>query len=106
MGADLGDLDAQADLAQCYMNGTGVKPNRFLAASYFRLSALQGRNDFGNSWIYKEKYSKYFDENFPEFAAMELTNKQGKVKKDSTTGDRTAIEVLMGIQTYLNEKTS
>ncbi|CDH53333.1 hcp-like protein [Lichtheimia corymbifera JMRC:FSU:9682] len=58
MAADLGDADAQNDLAQCYHHGIGVKKDMHLAAKYYRKAARQGRGVMGNSWIYKPKYDR------------------------------------------------
>ncbi|KAJ1963953.1 hypothetical protein GGI12_001725 [Dipsacomyces acuminosporus] len=56
IAAELGDADAQADLAACYESGDGVKRDMKKAAHYFRLAHKQGREIFGNSWIFKKKY--------------------------------------------------
>ncbi|KAI8142768.1 hypothetical protein BJV82DRAFT_515912 [Fennellomyces sp. T-0311] len=56
IAADLGDPDAQNELAQCYHHGNGVKKNMTLAAKYYRKADRQGRGIVGNSWIYKNKY--------------------------------------------------
>lgn len=58
MAADLGDADAQNDLAQCYHHGIGVKKDMHLAAKYYRKAARQGHGAMGNSWIYKPKYDR------------------------------------------------
>ena len=69
--ADLGDADAQKELAGCYQNGEGVKQDRALAACYHRMAALKGRSEFGETWVYKEKYTEFFRENFPAYARLE-----------------------------------
>ncbi|KAJ2554798.1 hypothetical protein EV175_002470 [Coemansia sp. RSA 1933] len=56
VAADLGDADAQADLAACYEKGDGVKRDKKRAAHYFRLAHKQGVEMFGTSWIFKKKY--------------------------------------------------
>ncbi|KAI9496173.1 hypothetical protein BDB00DRAFT_726225, partial [Zychaea mexicana] len=56
LAADLGDPDAQNDLARCYSTGKGVKKDMKLAAKYYRLADKQGCGIMGNSWIYKSKY--------------------------------------------------
>ncbi|KAK4052410.1 hypothetical protein OIV83_002212 [Microbotryomycetes sp. JL201] len=56
LAADLGDMDAQQDLAFCLANGKGCKKNPKLAAKYYRLAVKQGASDFGLSWIWKAKY--------------------------------------------------
>ncbi|KAK4702606.1 uncharacterized protein P7C70_g3613, partial [Phenoliferia sp. Uapishka_3] len=56
LAADLGDPDAQSDLAFCYANGKGCKKNMKQAAKYYRLATAQGGESFGLSWIYKPKY--------------------------------------------------
>ncbi|KAF9414061.1 hypothetical protein BGZ94_000522 [Podila epigama] len=56
IAANLGDPDAQNDLAWCYYHGEGVKKDMFKSAKYYRLAAAQGLNTVGNSWIWKDKY--------------------------------------------------
>ncbi|GAA5914682.1 hypothetical protein JCM5296_001978 [Sporobolomyces johnsonii] len=56
LSADLGDADAQQDVAFCYANGKGCKKNLKKAAHYYRLAVQQGAEDWGLSWIYKPKY--------------------------------------------------
>ncbi|KAI8885907.1 HCP-like protein [Backusella circina FSU 941] len=56
IAADLGDADAQNDLAQCYLKGQGVKKDTHLAAKYYRKADKQGQGIMGNSWIWKPKY--------------------------------------------------
>ncbi|KAJ1948135.1 hypothetical protein FBU59_001736 [Linderina macrospora] len=56
IAAELGDADAQADLAACYESGDGVKRDKKKAAHYYRLAHKQGHEVFGNSWIFKSKY--------------------------------------------------
>ncbi|KAF9186660.1 hypothetical protein BGZ50_002372 [Haplosporangium sp. Z 11] len=56
IAANLGDPDAQNDLAWCYYHGMGVKKDMYKSAKYYRLAAAQGLGTIGNSWIWKEKY--------------------------------------------------
>ncbi|KAI9245987.1 hypothetical protein BY458DRAFT_494840 [Sporodiniella umbellata] len=56
VAADLGDADAQNDVAHCYNEGVGVKRDVFLAAKYYRKADKQGQGIMGNSWIWKSKY--------------------------------------------------
>ncbi|KAF9106416.1 hypothetical protein BGX29_009572 [Mortierella sp. GBA35] len=56
IAANLGDPDAQNDLAWCYYHGVGVKKDMYKAAKYYRLAAAQGLETVGNSWIWKDKY--------------------------------------------------
>ncbi|GAA5961897.1 hypothetical protein JCM21900_006361 [Sporobolomyces salmonicolor] len=56
LSADLGDADAQQDVAFCYANGKGCKKDMKKAAHYYRLAVQQGAEDWGLSWIYKPKY--------------------------------------------------
>ncbi|KAJ1893424.1 hypothetical protein LPJ66_005770 [Kickxella alabastrina] len=56
VAAELGDADAQGDLAACYEKGDGVKRDMKRAAHYYRLANKQGMELFGTSWIYKKKY--------------------------------------------------
>ncbi|KNE58245.1 hypothetical protein AMAG_05054 [Allomyces macrogynus ATCC 38327] len=56
IAANLGDPDAQVDVATCYLNGDGVKRDKQAAARFFRLASNQGIELPGNSWIWKAKY--------------------------------------------------
>lgn len=56
LAADLGDVDAQQDVAFCLSNGKGCEKDKKLAAHYYRLAIAQGASDFGLSWVYKDKY--------------------------------------------------
>ncbi|KAI7858056.1 hypothetical protein BDC45DRAFT_458413, partial [Circinella umbellata] len=56
VAAQLGDADAQNEVADCYYRGYGTKKDLHQAATYYRLAASQGRGLIGNSWIYKTKY--------------------------------------------------
>ncbi|OMJ12031.1 Protein DSF2 [Smittium culicis] len=56
LSANLGDPDAQVDLASSYENGDGVKRDLKKAAHFYRLAHNQGIDQFGNSWIFKQKY--------------------------------------------------
>lgn len=55
LSADLGDQDAQLDVAFAYANGKGCKKDLKKAAHYYRLAIAQGAEDWGLSWIYKVK---------------------------------------------------
>ncbi|KAI7832750.1 hypothetical protein BC939DRAFT_391036 [Gamsiella multidivaricata] len=56
IAANLGDPDAQNDLAWCYYHGIGVKKDMYKSAKYYRMAAAQGLETMGNSWIWKDKY--------------------------------------------------
>ncbi|KAI8139089.1 hypothetical protein BJV82DRAFT_522307 [Fennellomyces sp. T-0311] len=56
VAAQLGDADAQNEVAHCYYNGFGTKKDLHRAAKYYRMAAAQGRGLMGNSWIFKSKY--------------------------------------------------
>ncbi|KAJ1648372.1 hypothetical protein LPJ64_000321 [Coemansia asiatica] len=56
VAAELGDTDAQSDIAACYEKGDGVKRDMKKAAHYYRLAHKQGVELFGTSWIFKKKY--------------------------------------------------
>ncbi|ORE06735.1 HCP-like protein [Rhizopus microsporus var. microsporus] len=56
IAADLGDPDAQNDIAHCYNQGIGVKKDLYMAAKYYRKADKQGQGIMGNSWIWKPKY--------------------------------------------------
>ncbi|TFK47923.1 HCP-like protein [Heliocybe sulcata] len=54
--ANLGDSDAQQDLAFCLANGKGCKKDKREAAKWYRAAVAQGASDVGLAWIFKEKY--------------------------------------------------
>jgi TPR repeat protein len=54
--AELGDPDAQQELAFCLCNGKGVKKDRKEAAKWYREAVKGGASDVGLAWIYKEKF--------------------------------------------------
>ncbi|KAF8895010.1 HCP-like protein [Gymnopilus junonius] len=56
VAAQLGDGDAQADLAYCLANGKGCKKDKKEAAQWYRQAIKQGQSDVGLAWIYKDKY--------------------------------------------------
>ncbi|ORY98720.1 hypothetical protein BCR43DRAFT_488036 [Syncephalastrum racemosum] len=56
VAANLGDADAQNDLAFCLAHGQGTKKDLFKAAMYYRMAERQGQGIIGNSWIWKSKY--------------------------------------------------
>ncbi|PFH50720.1 hypothetical protein AMATHDRAFT_144420 [Amanita thiersii Skay4041] len=56
VAANLGDPDAQSDLAFCLVNGKGCKKDRKEAARWYRAAVAQGQSDIGLGWIYKDKY--------------------------------------------------
>ncbi|GAA5891293.1 hypothetical protein JCM8208_002574 [Rhodotorula glutinis] len=56
LAADLGDVDAQQDLAFALANGKGCKKDLKEAARFYRLAIAQGAPSFGLSWVYKDKY--------------------------------------------------
>ncbi|GAA6043957.1 hypothetical protein JCM8097_004888 [Rhodosporidiobolus ruineniae] len=56
LAANLGDIDAQLDLAFALSNGKGCKKDMKLAAKYYRMAIAQGASDFGLSWVKKPKY--------------------------------------------------
>lgn len=64
IAANLGDPDAQNDLAFCYAHGHGVKKDPYKAAMYYRKAERQGHGIVGNSWIWKDKYSIVDDDNW------------------------------------------
>jgi len=55
--AQLGDPDAQQDLAFCLANGKGCKKDRKEAAKWYRAAVAQGASNVGLAWIYKPKYA-------------------------------------------------
>ncbi|KAI0706231.1 hypothetical protein BC835DRAFT_1313233 [Cytidiella melzeri] len=56
LASDLGDPDAQQELAFCLANGKGCKKDRKEAAKWYREAVSQGVSDVGLAWIYKEKF--------------------------------------------------
>ncbi|VDB97874.1 unnamed protein product [Peniophora sp. CBMAI 1063] len=56
VAANLGDADAQQELAFCLANGRGCKKDRKEAAHWYREAVKQGASDVGLAWIYKEKF--------------------------------------------------
>ena len=56
MAAELGDPDAQMDLAFCLTNAKGCKKDKRQAAKWYRAAIKQGQSDVGLAWIYKDKY--------------------------------------------------
>ncbi|KAJ3375532.1 hypothetical protein GGF31_004651 [Allomyces arbusculus] len=56
IAANLGDPDAQIDLATYHLAGDGVRRDKVLAARYFRMAANQGVDLPSNAWIWKDKY--------------------------------------------------
>ncbi|GAA5823153.1 hypothetical protein JCM11251_007502 [Rhodosporidiobolus azoricus] len=56
LASELGDVDAQQEVAFMYANGKGVKKDLKSAAKFYRLAIKQGASDFGLSWVWKEKY--------------------------------------------------
>ncbi|GAA6014681.1 hypothetical protein JCM10207_006901 [Rhodosporidiobolus poonsookiae] len=56
LAADLGDADAQQDVAFMLANGKGCRKDLKAAARYYRLAIEQGAPAFGLSWVYKDKY--------------------------------------------------
>ncbi|GJE94177.1 hypothetical protein PsYK624_103450 [Phanerochaete sordida] len=56
LASELGDPDAQQELAFCLLNGKGCKKDRKEAAKWYRAAVTQGASDVGLAWIYKEKF--------------------------------------------------
>ncbi|KAJ3109768.1 hypothetical protein HDU96_007100 [Phlyctochytrium bullatum] len=56
VAAQLGDMSAQLDLAECYLRGDGVKKDKGKAARLYREALEQGAEVPGMHWVYKEKY--------------------------------------------------
>jgi len=56
VAAQLGDGDAQGDLAYCLANGKGCKKDKKEAARWYRAAVSQGQSDVGLAWIFKDKY--------------------------------------------------
>ncbi|TPX62931.1 hypothetical protein PhCBS80983_g00200 [Powellomyces hirtus] len=56
IAAQLGDVDAQQELGECYLRGDGVKRDKKMAAKWFREAERQGAHMVSMQWIWKEKY--------------------------------------------------
>ncbi|KAJ3207510.1 hypothetical protein HDU67_007428 [Dinochytrium kinnereticum] len=56
VAAQLGDMDAQLELAEAYMRGDGIRADKKKAAQMYRLALAQGADMPGMHWVYKEKY--------------------------------------------------
>lgn len=94
MAAELGDVDAQSDLAFCWANGKGCKKDMRKAArvsrlrfvrvkvcvmvadrgwlwgvQYYRMAVAQGGESFGLSWIYKVSARRGDCLRSPEYSA-------------------------------------
>ncbi|KAA8909017.1 hypothetical protein FN846DRAFT_943841 [Sphaerosporella brunnea] len=54
--ANLGDSDAQNEVAWCYLEGFGCKKDKKKSARFYRMAEKQGNKTLGNTWIYKDKY--------------------------------------------------
>ncbi|KAJ3150331.1 hypothetical protein HDU89_003109 [Geranomyces variabilis] len=56
IAAQLGDVDAQQEIAECYLRGDGVKRDKKAAAQWFRKAERQGAHMVSMQWIWKTKY--------------------------------------------------
>ncbi|TPX58567.1 hypothetical protein SpCBS45565_g07964 [Spizellomyces sp. 'palustris'] len=56
IAAQLGDVDAQQELGECYLRGEGVKRDKKMAAKWFREAEKQGAHMVSMQWIWKPKY--------------------------------------------------
>ncbi|KAJ3016725.1 hypothetical protein HKX48_003892 [Thoreauomyces humboldtii] len=56
IAAQLGDVDAQQELGECYLRGDGVKRDKKMAARWFRDAERQGAHMVSMQWIWKSKY--------------------------------------------------
>ncbi|KAI9208310.1 uncharacterized protein BJ171DRAFT_490931 [Polychytrium aggregatum] len=57
VAAQLGDVDAQMALGECYLAGDGVKQSKKMAAKWFRMAQTQGAHMVQMQWIWKDKYN-------------------------------------------------
>ncbi|KAI8825605.1 uncharacterized protein EV422DRAFT_513494 [Fimicolochytrium jonesii] len=57
IAAQLGDVDAQQELGECYLRGDGVKRDKKVAAKWFREAEKQGAKMVSMQWIWKDKYN-------------------------------------------------
>jgi TPR repeat protein len=58
LAAQLGDAEAQVALGECFLRGDGIKPNKKMAATWFRKAEKQGARLVQMQWIWKEKYNE------------------------------------------------
>ncbi len=56
IAAELGDVDAQISMADCFLRGDGVKKSKKQAAFWLRKAGKQGANLIQSHWIWKQKY--------------------------------------------------
>ncbi|KAK9246897.1 hypothetical protein V1506DRAFT_552829 [Lipomyces tetrasporus] len=54
--ANLGDPDAMSEVGWCLLEGFGCKKDKFMAAQFYRMAEKAGKEEVGQSWIWKEKY--------------------------------------------------
>ncbi|KAK9354100.1 hypothetical protein V1523DRAFT_439708 [Lipomyces doorenjongii] len=54
--AHLGDPDAMLEVGWCLLTGSGCKKDKFMAAQFYRMAEKAGKEEVGQSWIWKEKY--------------------------------------------------
>ncbi|KAG0054819.1 hypothetical protein BGZ83_010381 [Gryganskiella cystojenkinii] len=84
IAANLGDPDAQNDLAWCYYHGIGVKKDMYKSAKYYRLAAAQGQELMGNSWIWKDKYGGPTSPGAQDSSSTRSTNSAAALKSMSS----------------------
>jgi TPR repeat protein len=56
LAAQLGDKDAQLEIAECYLRGDGVRRDKKMAAKWFRTAEKNGARMVAMHWIWKPKY--------------------------------------------------
>ncbi|KAG0145018.1 hypothetical protein CROQUDRAFT_723669 [Cronartium quercuum f. sp. fusiforme G11] len=72
LAANLGDPDAQLELAYCYEKGKGVGRSLNQAATYYRMAFTQGVRMMGYQWIWKEKELR--DPDMDSFTIISMAN--------------------------------
>lgn len=79
LAANRGNIDAQHDLAVCYLKGVGVKKNFQKVEYWFEMAAnggdIQARIDLGSCYFEKKQYAKAF-ENFSLAASLNNASAQ------------------------------
>jgi TPR repeat protein len=58
LAAQLGDVDAQLEMGECYLRGEGVVKDKKKAAKWFRIAEKNGARMVSMHWIWKPKYDE------------------------------------------------
>ncbi|KAK9466905.1 hypothetical protein V1512DRAFT_262624 [Lipomyces arxii] len=58
VAANMGDPDAMSETAWCLLEGFGCKKDKYMAAQFYRMAEKAGKQEVGQSWIWKDKYNE------------------------------------------------